>query len=71
MSGYEGDADLAASFDNKFLEMRLANRIKCDRWDGNPRKCRTCGREIEVERLKAINATQCKSCVQQMDWEDD
>ena len=71
MSGYKGDADLAASFNNQFLEMRLANRIKCDGWDGNPRKCRTCGREIEVERLKAINATQCKSCVQQMDDEYD
>jgi RNA polymerase-binding transcription factor DksA len=60
-------ADQGASFEQKTLEMRLTNRIKCDGWDGNPRQCYSCGRGIEEVRLKLLNATQCSSCVKQKD----
>lgn len=65
------DADSGASFEQKTLEMRLANRIKCDGWNGLPRRCKSCGREIEIERLKLINATQCRACVQPVDEDED
>jgi len=64
-------ADQGSAFEQRHLEMRLANRIKCDGWDGNPRRCKTCGREIEIERLKLINATQCRTCVQLIDRDED
>ena len=65
------DSDLGASFEQLHLEIRLANRIKCDGWDGKPRKCKSCGREVEIERLKLINATQCRACVQPIDENED
>ena len=64
MSEYENDADQGSAFEQRHLEMRLANRIKCDGWDGNPRRCKSCRRDVELERLKLINATQCRACIQ-------
>ena len=64
------DADLGASFEQRHLEMRLANRIKCDGWDGNTRRCKSCRRDVEIERLKLLNATQCSHCVKQKDEDD-
>jgi len=73
MSLYENsaDADAGSKIAEKHLEMRLANRIKFDAWDGNPRQCKSCGRGIETVRLKLLNATQCSKCVQQKDWYED
>ena len=68
---YEYSADSSANFEQQYLELILANRVKYSDWDGKPRKCRTCNKYIETGRLKLINATQCKSCIQQIDWEDD
>lgn len=65
------DADQGSAFEQRHLEMRLANRIKYSKWDGNPRQCKSCGRSIEEVRLKLLNAIQCSRCVQQIDWDDD
>lgn len=65
------NADQGSYFESKHLEMRLANRIKFDAWDGNPRQCKSCGRGIESVRLKLLNATQCSSCVKQKDEDDE
>lgn len=65
------DADQGSAFEQKTLEMRLANRIKFDTWDGNLRRCKSCGKLVEEVRLKLLNATQCSKCVQQIDWGDD
>ena len=65
------DADQGSAFEQRHLEMRLANRIKYSECDGNPRQCKSCGKLIEEVRLKLLNATQCSKCVQQLDLEDD
>lgn len=65
------DADQGSYFESKHLEMRLANRIKYSEWDGNPRRCKSCGRLIEEARLKLLNATQCSNCVKQKDEDED
>ena len=64
------DADLGSAFEQRHLEMRLANRIKFATWDGNSRKCKSCIRDIEEVRLKLLNATQCSHCVKQKDEDD-
>ena len=64
-------ADSGASFEQKTLEMRLANRIICNDWDGNPRRCRSCSREIELTRLRLLNTTQCRACVQLINEDED
>lgn len=69
--GYENNADQGSAFEQRHLEMRLANRIRFDGWDGNPRKCKSCGREIEPTRLKLLNATQCSTCVMQQTLDED
>ena len=65
------DADQGSAFEQRHLEMRLANRIKFDTWDGNSRSCKSCGKLIEEVRLKLINATQCSNCVKQKDEDED
>lgn len=64
-------ADQGSAFEQRHLEMRLANRIQYSIWDGNPRRCKSCGKLIEEVRLKLLNATQCSKCVQQLDLEDE
>ena len=64
-------ADQGSAFEQRHLEMRLANRIKCDGWNGFPRRCKSCGKDVEIERLKLINATQCRACVQLINEDDD
>ena len=73
MSDYSNctDADAGSKIAERHLEMRLANRIKYDAWDGNPRQCYSCGRGIEEVRLKLLNATQCSKCVKQKDEDED
>jgi len=64
-------ADQGSAFEQKHLEMRLANRIKYSVWDGNPRQCYSCNRDIEEVRLKLLNATQCSNCVREKDEDED
>ena len=68
---YHYSADSSANFEQQYLKITLDNRVICTGWDGKPRKCRTCNKYVETERLKLINATQCKTCIQQIDWEDE
>jgi len=65
------DSDQGASFEQLHLKMTLDNRVMCSGWDGKSRRCKSCGREIEIERLKLINATQCRACVQPVDEDGD
>lgn len=65
-------ADKGATFEQLHLKMALDTRVKCDGWDGNPRKCKSCRRVVETTRLKLLNATQCSICVRQQSmWDDD
>ena len=65
------NADQGSYYETQQLELKLANRIKFDAWDGNPRQCKSCGRGIESVRLRLLNASQCSRCVHQRDLEDD
>ena len=56
------DSDQGSYFEQLEMELRCKNRVKFSKWDGKPKSCKYCGRPIEKERLKLLNATNCKKC---------
>lgn len=60
MSNIADDADVNVT---KHLESTIASRKQYGKWDGKDRTCLTCGDEIPLGRLQAVNATLCITCV--------
>lgn len=54
--------DSASNFEQMEMDLRYKQRVKFSKWDGKPKSCKYCGRPIEKERLKLLNAINCKKC---------
>jgi RNA polymerase-binding transcription factor DksA len=55
-------ADQGSQYELMEMELRYKQRVKFNKWDGKDKKCKKCGRLIEHERLKLLNAVECKRC---------
>ena len=56
------NSDSGSNYEQMEMELRHKHRVKFSKWDGKPKSCKYCGRPIEEERLKLLNATNCKKC---------
>jgi RNA polymerase-binding transcription factor DksA len=54
--------DSASNFEQMEMELRYKQRVRFSKWDGKPKLCKYCGRPVEKERLKLLNAINCKKC---------
>lgn len=64
------DSDQGSYFEQLEMELRYKNRVKFNKWDGKPKKCK-CGNPIEHERLKLLNAITCRKCAFGLDGEEE
>ena len=55
-------ADSGSSYEQMEMELRHKHRVRFSKWDGKTKSCKYCGSPIEEERLKLLNAINCKRC---------
>lgn len=56
------NSDSGSNYEQMEMELRHKHRVKFSKWDGKPKSCKYCGRPIEEERLKLLNAITCRKC---------
>lgn len=65
------NSDSGSNYEQMEMELRYKHRVKFSKWDGKSKNCKYCGRPIEEERLKLLNATNCKKCAFSLIDEDE